>query len=336
MFCHPFYQFDAFHVSEFFLLLLLFALLIIDIAVHVATRWRSSSFSATQRESKNVSNLPIPVPDARISESQQRRTEVSVSDSRHDAATVVRTSRNPSPVNQEKTHLFSSLDLQKKLSQSTFSHFTERLLLTNKLWTQNTIICQLRHALHFAEDGKRENSFNAFLDRLVLSNTIWRQQKEIDCLRHERDNIKRSRVKSVVSLAKSLASHQRKEVLTKRLVVDLVDEVRASKRETVILREEHDKEVRTINELWMRDYRGVVGEVEKSQLAERARIVQQEISNDIEGELRDELSNSRKEVEALRGQVAEYERLIEELWSDLHGPSEKSPIQDRTIASSFG
>ncbi|PBK93297.1 hypothetical protein ARMGADRAFT_897515, partial [Armillaria gallica] len=144
-------------------------------------------------------------------------------------------------------HLLSSLDLQKKLSQSTFSHFTERLLLTNKLWTQNTIICQLRHALHFAQDGKRENSFNAFLDRLVLSNTIWRQQKEIDCLRRERDNIKRSRVKSVVSLAKSLASHQRKEALTKRLVVDLVDEVRASKRETVILREEHDKEVRTIN-----------------------------------------------------------------------------------------
>lgn len=334
MFCHPFYQFEAFHLSEFFLLLFLFVLLIVDIAVHVVTVWRSDTFSATQRESKSVSNLPVPVPDTRISESPQRQPEGSISDSKHGAATVVRTSRNPSPVHEENTNLLSPLDLQKKLSRSTFSHFTEQL--TNKLWAQNTIICQLRHALHFAEDGKRENSFNAFLDRLVLSNTIWRQRKEIDCLRRERDNIKRSRVKSVVSLAKSLASHQRKEGLTKQLVVDLVDEVRASKRETEILREEHDKEVRTINELWVKDYRGVVDEVEKSRLAESARVVQQEISNDIERKLRDELNNARKEVETLKGQVAEYEHLIEGLWADLHGQSQKSPIYDRALASSFG
>ncbi|KAK0463493.1 uncharacterized protein EV420DRAFT_1518477 [Desarmillaria tabescens] len=322
MSCHSFYQFDAFQLSELFLLLFLFVLLIVDIAVHVATRWRLNTFSATQGESKNVPNLPIPVSDARIS--QQRQPDVSVSDSKHDDNTVVRTSRNPPPVHQDNTHLPSSLDLQKKLSQSTFSHFTERLLFTNKLWAQNTIILQLRDALLSVEDGIRDNAFNAFLDRLVLSNTIWRQRKELDCLKQERDKIKGSRVKSVVSLAKSLASHHRKEALTKRLVVDLVDEVNASKRETEILREEHEREVQKINELWVKDYRGIVDEVEKSRLAESARVIQQEISNDLERELRDELDNSRKEVEALRGQVAEYERLIEGLWSDLHR-QEKPP-----------
>ncbi|KAK0211313.1 hypothetical protein DFS33DRAFT_370693 [Desarmillaria ectypa] len=323
MSCHSFYQFDAFQLSDIFLLIFLFVLLIIDIAVHVATRWRSNTFSATQGESKNVPNLPIPVPDVHIS--QQRQPEVSISDSKRDNTAVARTCRNPLPIDQHNTHLPSALDLQKKLSQSTSSHFTERLLFTNKLWAQSSIILQLRHAVLSAEDGIRDNAFNAFLDRLVLSNTIWQQRKEIDCLKRERDKIKGSRVKSVISLAKSLASHHRKEALTKRLVVDLVDEVKASKRETVILREEHDREVRKINELWVKDYREIVGEVEKSRLAESARVIQQEISNDIERELRDELNNSRKEVETLRGQVSEYERLIEGLWSDLHG-QEKSPI----------
>ncbi|KAG7442499.1 uncharacterized protein BT62DRAFT_385320 [Guyanagaster necrorhizus] len=320
MSCHSFYQLNAFQFLQLFLLFCLFVLLIIDIAVHVTTRWRSNSLSATQGESKNVANLPKAAPDARVS--QQRQSEDPISDSKHDDATVVRTYRGPLPVDQDN---LSRLDLRKKLSQSTFSHFSERLVFTNKLWAQNTTILQLRRDLLCTEGVSRANAFNAFLDRLVLSNTIWRQREQITCLKDERDKIKGLRVRSVVSLSKSLASHQRKELLTKRLVVDLIDEVRASKRETMILREEHDREVRKINELWVKDYRGIVDEVEKSRLAESARVIQQEISNDVEQELRDELSNCRKEVERLRGQIAEYERLIEGLWSDLHG-QENPPI----------
>ncbi len=129
---------------------------------------------------------------------------------------------------------------------------------------------------------------------------MWRQKETIRVLQKEKEGLKGGRVKSIVGMAKALAGKG-------RLIRKLEDEMRRSKS-TPSRKDATGKEL------------------EKLRLAAEARVVQQELSNQMEEELRAQLVQTRQENVSLKGQVADYERLIDGLWKDLQKPKIDSPV----------
>lgn len=190
--------------------------------------------------------------------------------------------------------------LERKLSRLAFAHFTDRLILSNKIWAQNAVIVNLHHALLSSRAIARTNALDAFRDRVLLENVVWRQKETIRVLQKEKEGLKGGRVKSIVGMAKALAGKG-------RLIRKLEDEMRRSKS-TPSRKDATGKEL------------------EKLRLAAEARVVQQELSNQMEEELRAQLVQTRQENVSLKGQVADYERLIDGLWKDLQKPKIDSPV----------
>lgn len=201
-------------------------------------------------------------------------------------------------------HLVSrTAHLEAKLSNLAFQHFADRIILSNKIWTQHAVI----HNLHRALLSARSSLVSTFCERVQLENDAWKEKSERERLEKDLEKAKRGKVKSIVTMAKTLAANGRK---VKKMEEDLRMEQRRAPVEgpkssgAVALRQE----------------------VERYQLAEMARAVQQDLSDQMEEELRGQLLQAKKENEALKDQVCGYERLIEGLWADLQKPKIDSPV----------
>ena len=180
---------------------------------------------------------------------------------------------------------------------SAFSNFCERLLLMNRVWKQQREIKGLRDTLRSTKASKCSNAFKAFCDRLLLSNQIWKMQRQIDELIAEGEKMKRSRVAAVTRAAKQMALDVRKERLLEEFVKDLIQELEESKRVVGKMKEAHEHEILELTGEWSREYRKLAREVERLKLAREASLVEQDLSNELEGRLCEEVASSKRKVD---------------------------------------
>jgi hypothetical protein len=205
-------------------------------------------------------------------------------------------------------------------------------LLQNKIWSQQKQIKALRGSLDSAQSTNSSSAFKAFCDRLLLSNRIWKLQEEVKRLKEEAEQLKKSRVAAVTRAAKQMVQDVRKERLTEEFVKDLLVEMDEHKRAIVMLKSEHEKEMAEMAEGWKGDYQRLCKEIERLQLAQDARLMEQELSNQVETDLLERLILQEQKDDATRLE----ERMMEDDSATLSGDSEASNISTSTIVGSVG
>jgi hypothetical protein len=173
----------------------------------------------------------------------------------------------------------------KKGVRPSFTAFCNRLLLQNKIWKQQQEIKVLRRSLDSMSMANCSNAFKAFCDRLILSNNVWKLEKEVNQLIAETEMIKRSRVAAVTRAAKQMVLDVRKERLIEEFVKELMVDLEKSRETIKSLRAAHEREIEEMVGEWRKDYRRLSDEVDRLKLAQKARLVEQELSNMMESEL---------------------------------------------------
>lgn len=166
-----------------------------------------------------------------------------------------------------------------------FTAFCDRLLLQNKIWKQQREIKVLRRSLDSVSMANCSNAFKAFCDRLILSNNVWKLEKEVNQLTTETEMIKRSRVAAVTRAAKQMVLDVRKERLIEEFVKELMVDLERSRETIKSLRAAHEREIEEMAGEWRKDYRRLSDEVDRLRLAQKARLIEQELSNTMESEL---------------------------------------------------
>lgn len=215
-----------------------------------------------------------------------------------------------------------------------FETFCRRLLLQNKIWSQQKQIKALRGSLDSAQSAQSSSAFKAFCDRLLLSNRIWKLQEEAKRLKEEAEQLKRSRVAAVTRAAKQMVQDVRKERLTEEFVKDLLVEVGEHKRALATLKAEHEKEMAEMAEGWKGDYQRLCKEIEHLQLAQDARLMEQELSNQVETDLLERLMAQEQ-----KGDATHSEELIEDDSVTLSGDTDceqSSNLSTSTFVGSVG
>ncbi|RDB21851.1 hypothetical protein Hypma_010869 [Hypsizygus marmoreus] len=192
-----------------------------------------------------------------------------------------------------------------------FSAFCDRLLLTNHIWKQEKQLKSLRAATKSKTQTQHATAFKTFCDELLLWNRIWKLEREAKALVEEGERLKRSRVAAITRAAKRMVLDVQKERMVEEFVKDMIGEVEEGKRELERLREEHEREVREIEGEWVKEYRGVVRELERLRLAQSARMVEQEVANELEDGLCESLREGKRHVQELEEKLA---ALAKEEW----------------------
>ncbi|THV00802.1 hypothetical protein K435DRAFT_776282 [Dendrothele bispora CBS 962.96] len=196
---------------------------------------------------------------------------------------------------QRNTALVTHFDTRRKeMRLLPLTLFAERLLLANKMWQQKRVANETRNRLVLKKKQLDQSVFDSFRDQLVLSNEIWRQQKELKEVKEEAEKIKRGRIRAITRQAKRMVIDTRREGMIGELVKDLTKEVQEEKQKVLKLQEQHAEEVRSITAEWETKYRELLREIECLRLAQKARLIEQEISNDLE----DRLCSRVRELEA--------------------------------------
>lgn len=218
-------------------------------------------------------------------------------------------------------------DRPKKGVSKPFQTFCQRLLLQNKIWSQQKQIKALRGSLDSAQSTNSSSAFEALCDRLLLSNRIWKLQEEVRRLKEEAAQLKKSRVAAVTRAAKQMVQDVRKERLTEEFVKDLLVEVDEHKRAIVLLKSEHEKEMAELAGGWKGDYQRLCKEIERLQLAQDARLMEQELSNQVETDLLERL---------ILQEQKDYATRLEDDSATLSGDSEASNLSTSTVVGSLG
>ncbi|KAF5319237.1 hypothetical protein D9619_008700 [Psilocybe cf. subviscida] len=180
-----------------------------------------------------------------------------------------------------------------------FEAFCQRIVLQNKIWAQQREIRALQKNLDEMKTKTSSSAFQAFCDRLLLSNNIWRQKKEIDRLVVEADKLKRARDGAIAHAATHMMQDVRKERLAEEFVRDLIAEVQECKQAIVTLKSEHEREVEELAEDWRKECRQLRQEVDRLRLARDAHLLEQDLSNEMEGELLERLQLAEEDLDVL-------------------------------------
>ncbi|EDR03520.1 uncharacterized protein LACBIDRAFT_307301 [Laccaria bicolor S238N-H82] len=89
----------------------------------------------------------------------------------------------------------------------------------------------------------------------------------------------------------------RKERLLEEFVKDLIRELEESKRVVGEMKEAHELEILEVTGEWSREYRKLAREVERLKLAREASLVEQDLSNELEGRLCEEVASSKRKLD---------------------------------------
>lgn len=180
-----------------------------------------------------------------------------------------------------------------------FEAFCQRIVLQNKIWAQQREIKTLQKSLDEMKIKTSGSAFQAFCDRILLSNSIWKQKKEIDRLVVEAEKLKRARDGAIAHAATHMMQDVRKERLAEEFVRDLIAEVQECKQTIVTLKRDHEREVQELAEDWRKECRQLRQEVERLRLARDAHLLEQDLSNEMEGELLERLQLAEEEMDVL-------------------------------------
>lgn len=219
----------------------------------------------------------------------------------------------PPPHHHHQKSFFSSRQRRLKSSNTTFEEpidrkhhvttefvtFCDHLLYMNRIWKQEQQIRSLRASIRAIEKEKSSNAFQSFCDRLLVSNKIWQLERQIRDLVAEGERDRRARVAAITHAAKQMAVDVRKEAMIEEFVVELVEELEESKRMVEEMKDGHEKEIREIHGDWLKEYRRLFWENERLRLDRRSRLVEQEVSNELEQSLYDALGWSQQRIDEL-------------------------------------
>ncbi|KIK61607.1 hypothetical protein GYMLUDRAFT_567662 [Collybiopsis luxurians FD-317 M1] len=193
---------------------------------------------------------------------------------------------------------------QNTLRLQPFVSFLDRLLLVNKLLRQRKDLVRLKEVLAEKEQDIRSKAFIAFRDRVLVANLVWKQQKQLKLLKEEAETLKRGRVRAVTRSAKQMVLDTRREGMVDELVKGLIEDIERGKRRERELKEKYEQDIEELNGEWVKEHKKLLSEIEELRLSQRAKLIEQEISNQVEDRLVANLAESRREVarlEALKG-----------------------------------
>ncbi|KAF5352876.1 hypothetical protein D9757_012104 [Collybiopsis confluens] len=196
---------------------------------------------------------------------------------RHFLSNEERYERRCAELESDNARLQSQIEAQQHtLRLQPFVSFLDRLVLANKLLRQEKDLARMQETLGERERTLRSNAFMTFRDRVLVANLVWRQQKQIKLLKDEAESLKRGRIRAVTRSAKQMVLDTRREGMVDELVNGLIKDIESGKRRERELKEKYDQEV------------------EEHRLAQRARLIEQEISNEVEDRLVADLAQSRR------------------------------------------
>ncbi|KAJ3570696.1 hypothetical protein NP233_g4226 [Leucocoprinus birnbaumii] len=187
----------------------------------------------------------------------------------------------------------------KKHVSGEFVTFCEQLLYMNHVWKQERQFSALRASVRSLEKAKCSNAFKSFCDRLLLQNRVWQLERQIQELVVEGERDKRARVAAISRAAQQMAVDVRKEAMIEELVLELMQELQESKEAMHGMKDEHEREIREIQGDWLKEYRRLARENEQLRLQGHARLVEQQVSNELEQSLSDALDHSRQRIHEL-------------------------------------
>ncbi|KAF8659284.1 hypothetical protein AX16_001858 [Volvariella volvacea WC 439] len=183
-----------------------------------------------------------------------------------------------------------------------FLELCERLLTSNHIWRQEREIKRLQVELESKGQAAQEGVFNAFCERLLLANNVWRLQKVMKGFILNEANTY-SGIGEVVQSMKQAVAEMKEEMVigpVKGSVEDLTQEVEEGKRQLLALKQEHQRQLDELNNEWMQDYGAVVRENQKLRLGQEAKLVEQELANELEQALFEKLESSKEDGVPLR------------------------------------
>ncbi|KAF5320175.1 hypothetical protein D9611_010255 [Ephemerocybe angulata] len=164
-----------------------------------------------------------------------------------------------------------------------FTTFCENLLQANEVKKQNGKVKTPSH--RSSQKARESGAFKSFCDELLLANKVWKQQKEIDELKEDRERMKRARVRVVTRAAEKMVLDVQTDRMVEEFVKDVLEEAHSDRQAVLDLRQEHEKDVREMVEVWRKERISMRREIERMRAALEAKSLEQEISNDLEDRL---------------------------------------------------
>jgi hypothetical protein len=121
-------------------------------------------------------------------------------------------------------------------------------------------------------------------------------ERQIQDLTAECERNKRDRAAAISHAAKQMAVDVRKEAMVEEFVMELMQELQQNKETMSGMRKAHEREIREVQGDWLKEYRRLARENEQLRLERRARLVEQEISNELEQSLSDAVERSQQRI----------------------------------------
>ncbi|KAJ2932873.1 hypothetical protein H1R20_g4233, partial [Candolleomyces eurysporus] len=183
-----------------------------------------------------------------------------------------------------------------------FSGLCDRLLQANRVWKKDAEIKSLKRSVKSEKKARGSTAFKSLCDNLLLSNQLWKKQREVEELKEERERAKRARVGAVTHAAKQMALDVQKERMIEEFVKDVLREAEADRKALVDLKAAHEKEITEMVAEWQKEQKRTRREIEQLRLAQAAKSLEQEVSNELEDRLFEQIrqgSENPKEEEDL-------------------------------------
>ncbi|GLB42700.1 hypothetical protein LshimejAT787_1201490 [Lyophyllum shimeji] len=227
--------------------------------------------------------------EKQLASSKAFRARLSLSSQHH----LPSTTPKPKP---KTTTTTTTTNTRRAAPSCAFSAFCDRLLLTNRIWKQERELSALRASLASSTKRSRATAFHTFCEQLLLHNRIWQLERAAAALREENARVRREREKAVTRAARRMVCDVQKERMVEEFVKDLIGEVKSE-------RERCEREVRG---QWVGEYRRVREEVERMRVAREARMVEQEVGNELEERLVQRVREAEGRVRELEERLARY------------------------------
>ncbi|KAF6756614.1 hypothetical protein DFP72DRAFT_893239 [Ephemerocybe angulata] len=183
----------------------------------------------------------------------------------------------------DRRHLAARAVKQDSPVSPAFTTFCENLLQANEAKKQNGKVKTPSH--RSSRKARESGAFKSFCDELLLANKVWKQQKEIDELKEDRERMKRARVRVVTRAAEKMVLDVQTDRMVEEFVKDVLEEAHSDRQAVLDLRQEHEKDVREMMEVWAKERISMRREIERMRAALEAKSLEQEISNDLEDRL---------------------------------------------------
>ncbi|KAJ2918924.1 hypothetical protein MD484_g1540, partial [Candolleomyces efflorescens] len=178
-----------------------------------------------------------------------------------------------------------------------FTGLCDRLLHANRAWKRDAEIKNLKRSVKSEKKARGSSAFKSLCDNLLLSNELWKKQREVEQLKEERDRVRRVRVGVATRAAKQIVLDRQKERMIEEFVKDVLKEAETDRKALIDLKERHEKEITEMVAEWQKEQKRTRREIEQLRLAQAAKALEQEMSNELEDRLFEQLRQGSENLD---------------------------------------